>query len=304
MSDAPVLQNAIQLFKAGHKAEATQTLKQIILNDPQNEAAWLWLSACLDNPNYKCLCFQRALKINPDNAQAKEAMEQLTAWQAVFQAPPQNRTDREIQARTNSANPAPLSPYPPPNMPPFPPASAAIVRREHVCPLCGRSDRIAKVTSILSIGTSLAVLQNPGAGNPFAADSIPVAVEIGGSSLVSEPATRLAERLAPPAEPEKPSSSTPYLLIFIGSSALVGSIILASTKNPTIFGPLGIISILLGVVWGFLNWKEKENYRSAYASWQDQKKKWNRLYYCARDEIVFDPRSGNSAVLENLGEFL
>jgi hypothetical protein len=71
------LRQAIALIKAGNKSEALPILKNILKTDRNNELAWLWLSACADKLEDKRFCFHEALRINPNNEQAKKALEQI-----------------------------------------------------------------------------------------------------------------------------------------------------------------------------------------------------------------------------------
>lgn len=73
------LNQAVQLIKAGNKQAALPLLKQIIQSDPNNETAWLWLYTCVENPAQKKYCLQKALEINPNNINAREALNKITA---------------------------------------------------------------------------------------------------------------------------------------------------------------------------------------------------------------------------------
>jgi hypothetical protein len=72
------LSYAVQLAKAGNKAEALPLLKEIVRTDPDNETAWLWLHACIEQNEQKIYCLQQALRINPYNQGAQRALEKLT----------------------------------------------------------------------------------------------------------------------------------------------------------------------------------------------------------------------------------
>jgi len=72
------LTNAITAFKSGDKHTARQLLIQLLKEDPNCEAAWLWLSACTTSPEKKRQCLQKALAINPQNQHARQALDQLT----------------------------------------------------------------------------------------------------------------------------------------------------------------------------------------------------------------------------------
>jgi len=72
------LKEAISLYKAGNKKSASEILKNLVIQNPKDEAAWLWLSACLENTDQKVFCPKKGLEINPDNRNAKIALQQLT----------------------------------------------------------------------------------------------------------------------------------------------------------------------------------------------------------------------------------
>lgn len=81
------LNQAIQHIKSGNKQSALPLLKEIVQSDPRNESAWLWLYACLDSHEQKKYCLQKAIEINPNNQNAKKALEKLLAQQSdpIFQ---------------------------------------------------------------------------------------------------------------------------------------------------------------------------------------------------------------------------
>jgi tetratricopeptide (TPR) repeat protein len=72
-----ILHKAISMIKAGDRTGAKSILISILEKDPKNENAWLWLSSCADKTEEKIYCLQEALRINPNNEQAKKAIEQL-----------------------------------------------------------------------------------------------------------------------------------------------------------------------------------------------------------------------------------
>ncbi len=71
------LQEAIQLFKEGQKAEASAALTRLLETEPGNELAWLWLAACTDQAEERRYCLEKALEINPQNQKARAALERL-----------------------------------------------------------------------------------------------------------------------------------------------------------------------------------------------------------------------------------
>ena len=71
------LNSAITAFKSGDKIVAQQILSDLVKSEPNNENAWLWLSACLTNVEHKKYCLNKALSINPGNQNTKKALSQL-----------------------------------------------------------------------------------------------------------------------------------------------------------------------------------------------------------------------------------
>ncbi|MCL4271862.1 MAG: hypothetical protein KJZ72_20050, partial [Anaerolineales bacterium] len=67
MSDK--LQQAITAIKSGQKQVGQQLLARVIQEEPNNEVAWLWMSAVVDEDK-RGYCIEHALKINPNNLQA------------------------------------------------------------------------------------------------------------------------------------------------------------------------------------------------------------------------------------------
>lgn len=73
------LRQAITLINSGKKKEAILLLRDVINQEPHNEQAWLWLYSCVDKIDQKIFCLQKALSINPSNADAKKALAGLNA---------------------------------------------------------------------------------------------------------------------------------------------------------------------------------------------------------------------------------
>lgn len=71
------LNAAIAAIKAGNKAVGLRLLSEIVKSDPNNETAWLWLSTCVNKTEQKKYCLSKALSINPNNQNARRALEQL-----------------------------------------------------------------------------------------------------------------------------------------------------------------------------------------------------------------------------------
>ncbi len=124
MKDAQALfrEGVMALREARDVPRARQLLTQSLKLDPNNEMAWLWLSRTTDDPARQLQCVERALKLNPDNAQAKALHEKLLARAA----PPPPRTPafyddsppiQRTSAFLDETTPPPSSPADPKPLP-------------------------------------------------------------------------------------------------------------------------------------------------------------------------------------------
>ena len=80
------LKQAISAYKSGEKQQAQKLLARLVKTEPDNEEAWFWLAACIENPEQRQFCLKRVLKINPNNVQAKRALKKSEEHQASQQA--------------------------------------------------------------------------------------------------------------------------------------------------------------------------------------------------------------------------
>ena len=79
------LSAAVELVNQGRKTEARQLLRDILRQDPRNDAAWLVLANCASTRKEWRDCVERALSINPENTKARSALEALTKSQRPAQ---------------------------------------------------------------------------------------------------------------------------------------------------------------------------------------------------------------------------
>ena len=97
------LQQAISLIKSGDKKRGKQLLGEVIKEDPNNEAAWLWSYRLVSTPEKKQYCLKRALEINPENQQARKALVDL-------QQSSSPQSIQEPTAQPNASKPANAAP--------------------------------------------------------------------------------------------------------------------------------------------------------------------------------------------------
>jgi hypothetical protein len=95
---ADELQNAINLLKAGKKVDAGNIFARLVKANPNNEDAWLGLSACVVLENQKRDCLKQVLRINPQNQYAKKAIANLEIA-SVLEVPSQDEPISNISKK-------------------------------------------------------------------------------------------------------------------------------------------------------------------------------------------------------------
>ncbi len=115
MNDDAVKQ-AIAIIKSGDKASGQKILAGVVSSDSKNEAAWMWLSVCVEQVSQKKFCLNRVLAINPNNQQARQALSELdkpielpVLNQIVTvksQMPPESGTPHSAESNITRAGPA------------------------------------------------------------------------------------------------------------------------------------------------------------------------------------------------------
>ncbi|MCB9078634.1 MAG: thermonuclease family protein [Anaerolineaceae bacterium] len=74
MKRSAALKKAIAAIKAGDKETARDFLLALLNEQPENEAAWLWLTNAVDGYEQKVKCLEQVLAINPANEKAKQGL--------------------------------------------------------------------------------------------------------------------------------------------------------------------------------------------------------------------------------------
>lgn len=201
-----------------------------------------------------------------------------------------------------------------------------------VCPRCGQSDMIAKVSGLYAAGRSSVPVQVPVTGAQPRVGMImtpggnPHMVAMGGGYGVVGSRTEhhiseseLAARLVPQEEPD-PTLVKPWKDTFIGALGItfcgfgcvlfmMAGMCMLLVKTSEIemglvarFAAMGVGACGIGAPLIYVGRKRWNQSRAPIALFDDQRRArwqafmdlWNRCYYCSRDDIVFDPTTGKS----------
>lgn len=83
MTSQEMLQQAVALIKTGDKAGGRALLIALTRDEPDNETAWTWLFASSEQTAEKKYYLEQALRVNPNNHQARQLLDQILAEEPV-----------------------------------------------------------------------------------------------------------------------------------------------------------------------------------------------------------------------------
>lgn len=87
MSDLSDLQPALEMLRRGDREGARRLLTDLIRRNPAEARLWLALAACVDEPERRRFCLERALALDPDLPAARRALESLEEQEPNRPAP-------------------------------------------------------------------------------------------------------------------------------------------------------------------------------------------------------------------------
>jgi tetratricopeptide (TPR) repeat protein len=102
MNKQELLKQADYTFQRGNRELAKKYLQEIIAAYPNDEAAWMLLARVLEEKERKIECFERVLKINPRNEEAKLGIVRVRA--SVSPTLPLPKQIRNQQKQKNGAS--------------------------------------------------------------------------------------------------------------------------------------------------------------------------------------------------------
>jgi len=102
---SPKLREGIDAAKRGDKATARRLLQQVLSTDGNNELALMWMASVVDALEERRFYLERALRVNPNNTRAREALKRLGVTEPTVAEParPRATTAARPAARPTSA---------------------------------------------------------------------------------------------------------------------------------------------------------------------------------------------------------
>jgi hypothetical protein len=180
---------------------------------------------------------------------------------------------------------------------------------ENVCPVCKKDDKISKVTGIYSDGVSRVTGRLPN-NEYYTGNDGKLHSYVSYQNVTFTQETQLARRLAPP---EKPTLGTNWWEVL----EKAGIFILFWPIVISFFAPLLLICTGPIVVLYFVSGKKffkqkteeyqqkKNNFETVeIPRWNLAIQRWDTLFYCYRDDIVYNPSNKEVISIADMYHYL
>lgn len=177
-----------------------------------------------------------------------------------------------------------------------------VFRQGNSCPICMKDDQVQRVSALFESGVSFTRSSGPVIGVGLNTDG-KLGVGIGGTSKSGISVSALSTKLAPPAQPSKSGclGALGYFLIVCGVLLFFVEMMVSFQSSDAFASILIMISCLVG---GYFiirsvkgkNQKQMEEYAHLAALWP-------KLYFCSRDDVVYDPNSNFSMSSSSLQSY-
>ena len=174
---------------------------------------------------------------------------------------------------------------------------------DNKCPICFRDDRTRKLSTVYESGVTITQSSGPRIGVGLTSEKkIGVGIGLASDSGVNISAS--SARLSPPEEPSKGCLNIiAWGLIIIGGMNLLMAMAGLGVGNTE----GGSYWLFVGGICSVIGYLIMQNIKKVYANNLEKygywNKLWNRMYYCERDDIVFDPTSDIRIKVSQLQEF-
>jgi hypothetical protein len=103
-------QKGIAALKSGNRTQARQLLASAVLENDHDVTAWLWLAAALEKDEDRLRCLHQVLRIDPENAAARQGIVQIEAHRAGDAHPRDPRRGEDRPGVTRPLTPPPAAP--------------------------------------------------------------------------------------------------------------------------------------------------------------------------------------------------
>lgn len=223
------------------------------------------------------------------------------------------------------------------------PTPMRLASHPNACPKCGNIDQIQKLSTIITSGTrktsgvsatmgetNLAGSQRhyaQGTGYVGSSEVSGKAFSASSTLIDATEQSELAKRLSPPPKPQEPAPKRPGFGEWFSTAGGIVAILVGIAGAAWLAGPWGVIGGIVGFIGGvvaasFLAFqfenlvfgtstelaqiefeRETEKYAKDMAGWEKARQRWDTMYYCYRDDVVFVPGENEAVTPNRLIEF-
>lgn len=165
-----------------------------------------------------------------------------------------------------------------------------------ICPTCGQADQVEKVSTIYLRGIEVKWRLGK-AGPPDGAEAPPKRSQLV-DAMPPDELQALTRRLVPPSAPKKAPTRPIHPDMVVAALTLVSPIFLYGILTSQPGGLLVVLPLLAGF-YAYYFWQRKKLIAKFQAQVAAQEaataridrgiQRWMKLYYCARDDGVFEP---------------
>ena len=180
----------------------------------------------------------------------------------------------------------------------------------NICPVCQKDDAVQRVSTLVAAGQSSGTFSGPSGGVTYSNGKW--GSVSGYSTLSGSTTSNLARSLASPAKPTKDSGAIQmgcgYVALFAVAVLLLSPIFLDGLLPTSLivagilfYGIPGLLFLRSGAR------KRKladERYPQVLAKWEEALTRWQRLYFCHRDGIAFDPETNEPFEPTKIQEYI
>ena len=172
------------------------------------------------------------------------------------------------------------------------------------CPIDNKDDSIQKVSAVVTSGQSTGTFSGPTGG--IVSYDRKLGGVIGHTNLEGGSTSQLAALLTPPQKPVEPHGFGGWWIILWMVPSLASMFTAQESNNNDILTVIVWFLVLILLLWW--QYVNKDHMKDTYAikkpQWDKAMLKWNRLYYCHKHDIVFDPENRESCSPSSLNKFL
>jgi hypothetical protein len=163
----------------------------------------------------------------------------------------------------------------------------------NTCPICGKDDQVQKVSAIVSGGSNVSSYSGVAPSINYTDGKVGYGTSVISGSMLSS--TNLAWKLARPTKPNEPGVSGKVILGVVLAMSFACFIPIAMENQwwPIFIGLfLFVVGFILIVKGNEEKQKAADEYKKKLKVWEKETEEWKKLYYCHRDDVMFNPETG------------